>query len=59
MYAKLLKENIDFNTSGSVALLLAEPLQGAGGINPLPDGFLNKAAQIVRDANGLYASDEV
>ena len=39
MYAKQVKDVIEFNTSGKVASLSAEPVQGAGGINPLPKGF--------------------
>jgi 4-aminobutyrate aminotransferase-like enzyme len=38
---------------------MAEPIQGAGGIMPLPKSFLQKAAQHARNAGGLYLSDEV
>lgn len=33
-YAQEVKDVIDFNTSGKVALFMAEPIQGAGGIVP-------------------------
>ena len=59
MYAKQVKDVIEFNTSGKVACLSAEPVQGAGGINPLPKGFLVKAAEHVRNAGGLLICDEV
>jgi alanine-glyoxylate transaminase/(R)-3-amino-2-methylpropionate-pyruvate transaminase len=59
MYAKQVKETIDFNTSGKVALFMAEPIQGVGGINTMPDGFVNKAVEHARAADGLYLSDEV
>lgn len=35
-YADMLKEGIDFNTPGKVACMISEPIQGAGGIYPLP-----------------------
>jgi len=38
---------------------MAEPIQGVGGINPMPCGFVNKATEHVRNAGGLYLSDEV
>jgi alanine-glyoxylate transaminase/(R)-3-amino-2-methylpropionate-pyruvate transaminase len=59
LYAKDVKDVIDFNTSGNVALFMAEPIQGAGGLIPQPRGFVNEAAEYVRDAGGLYLSDEV
>jgi len=58
-YAQQVKDAIDFNTPGKVALLMAEPIQGVGGINPMPCGFVNKASEHVRNAGGLYLSDEV
>ena len=59
MYAQQVKETIDFNTSGNIALFMAEPIQGVGGINTYPKGFVNKAVEHVRAAGGLYLSDEV
>lgn len=59
MYAKEVKETIDFNTSGKVALFMAEPIQGGGGIHPQPEGFIPKAAEHVRNAGGLVLIDEV
>ena len=58
-YADLLKEAIDFNTPGNVASLLSEPIQGAGGVYPLPKDFMKYAVPHVKAAGGLLASDEV
>ena len=38
---------------------MAEPIQGVGGINPLPCGFAPRAAEHTKNAGGLYLSDEV
>lgn len=59
MYARQVKETIEFNTSGKVAMFLAEPIQGGGGLCPMPEGFIPKAVEHVRAAGGLYVSDEV
>jgi alanine-glyoxylate transaminase/(R)-3-amino-2-methylpropionate-pyruvate transaminase len=58
-YADQLKECIDFNTAGDVALFMVEPVQGAGGINPIPDGFMQHAIPHIKEAGGLLMSDEV
>jgi alanine-glyoxylate transaminase/(R)-3-amino-2-methylpropionate-pyruvate transaminase len=47
------------NTCGSVAGLIAEPIQGYGGIVEMPPGYLRDAAEQVRDAGGLLIVDEV
>jgi alanine-glyoxylate transaminase/(R)-3-amino-2-methylpropionate-pyruvate transaminase len=38
---------------------MAEPIQGFGGIHPMPENFIPKAVEHVRAAGGLYLSDEV
>jgi len=58
-YADMVKETIDFNTPGKVAAMLSEPIQGAGGVYPLPIDFMPKAVPHVRAAEGLLISDEV
>lgn len=58
-YAKDVKDTIDFNTAGKVAAMIAEPIQGVGGLCPLPKGYAVEAAKHVRAAGGLYHSDEV
>ena len=58
-YATMLKETIDFNTPGKIAGMISEPIQGAGGIYPLPDDFMHHAVPHVKAAGGLLISDEV
>jgi alanine-glyoxylate transaminase/(R)-3-amino-2-methylpropionate-pyruvate transaminase len=50
---------IKTSTSGSVAGFVAEPIQGFGGVIPLPPGYLAKSFERVRAAGGLCISDEV
>ena len=38
---------------------MAEPIQGVGGINPTPYGFMQPAIEHVKAAGGLILSDEV
>lgn len=47
------------NTCGAVAGLIAEPIQGYGGIVEMPEGWLKGAAEQVRAAGGLLIVDEV
>ncbi|MFQ5557409.1 MAG: aspartate aminotransferase family protein [Acidimicrobiales bacterium] len=50
---------IDMTTSGDVAALIAEPIQGVGGFATPPDGFFGAFSKVL-DANGiLFISDEV
>lgn len=55
----MIKNSIDFNTSGNVAAFVAESIQGAGGVHEMPKGFIKKAAEYARAAGGFYAADEV
>ena len=50
---------IDSSTSGAVAGMIVEPIQGYGGVIPMPPGYLREAARIVRAAGGLVVVDEV
>jgi alanine-glyoxylate transaminase/(R)-3-amino-2-methylpropionate-pyruvate transaminase len=50
---------IGTSTSGSVAALIAEPIQGFGGVIPMPEGYLGRAFERVRAAGGLCIIDEV
>lgn len=59
MYVKQVQDTIFFNTAGKVAGFIAEPIQGGGGLHPMPEGFIPRAAEEVRKAGGLYISDEV
>ena len=54
-----LSETIDAVGADRVAGFYAEPVIGAGGVRPAPDGYLKQARQIIADAGALYISDEV
>lgn len=46
-------------TSGQVAGIFVESVQGYGGIIEMPPGYMSGAAERVRAAGGLYIADEV
>ena len=46
-------------TSGQVAGMFVESVQGYGGIIEMPPGYMSGAAERVRAAGGLYVADEV
>ena len=46
-------------TSGRVAGMIVESVQGYGGIIEMPPGYMAGAAERVRAAGGLYIADEV
>lgn len=46
-------------TSGQIAGMFIESIQGYGGIIEMPPGYLSGAADRVRAAGGLYIADEV
>lgn len=50
-----LEEAIGENTAG----FLVEPIQGEGGINVPPDGYLKKAAAICKEKGILFILDEI
>ena len=54
-----LERTIHCGTSGKLAGMFIEPIQGYGGIVPLPHGYLSGAAERVRAAGGLVIIDEV
>ena len=58
-YAGEIKNLIDYATSGRVAAFFAESIQGVGGAVVYPDGFLNKAYEVIRAAGGVCIADEV
>jgi len=58
-YLEELERTLQTNTCGAVAGIIAEPIQGYGGIVELPDGYLRGAAELVRAAGGLLIVDEV
>jgi 4-aminobutyrate aminotransferase len=46
-------------TGGPVAALIAEPIQGVGGFTSGPDGLLGAFAEVLRERDILWISDEV
>lgn len=57
--AKDLEELIRTTTSGRVAALLAEPIQGVGGFITPPPEYFKEAVSIVRKYGGVFICDEV
>jgi alanine-glyoxylate transaminase / (R)-3-amino-2-methylpropionate-pyruvate transaminase len=57
--AKDIEELIRTTTQGTVAGLLAEPIQGVGGFITPPKDYFPVAVGIVRKYGGLFISDEV
>ncbi len=57
--AKDIKEVIETSTSGAIAGMLAETIQGAGGFIVPPPGYFKIVANIVRNYGGLFIADEV
>jgi len=53
------KELIRTTTSGRVAGMIAEPIQGVGGFITPPKEYFSIVAAIVRDHGGIFISDEV
>jgi 4-aminobutyrate aminotransferase len=57
--AKDIEEVIKTSTSGQVAGLIAETIQGLGGFIVPPPGYFKIVANIVRNYGGLFIADEV
>ncbi len=58
-YLAELKATISSSTSGPVAGMLFEPIQGYGGVIPLRPDYVEQAAKIVRASGGVMIADEV
>ena len=58
-YLDDLDRTISHTTTGALAGMFIEPVQGYGGIIEMPLGYIQGAAQRVRDAGGLMIIDEV
>ncbi|MDO6589427.1 aspartate aminotransferase family protein [Loktanella sp. D2R18] len=58
-YLNAIDDTIASQTSGELAAMIIESVQGYGGIIQMPDGYLKGAAEKVRAAGGLLISDEV
>ena len=57
--AQDVKELIRTTTSGKVAGIIAEPIQGVGGFITPPKEYFGIVAKIVREHGGIFISDEV
>ncbi len=58
-YLDEVERAIQLSTSGQLAGMIMEPMQGYGGIIPLIEGYMTGAAERVRAAGGLCIIDEV
>ncbi len=54
-----LEETIATTTQGKIAAFMAEPIQGVGGFIVPPADYFQRVLPIVREAGGLFISDEV
>ena len=54
-----LKNALEFRTSGNVAGMIIEPLQGYGGIYPLEKDYMKDAFDLIKKNNGVTIADEV
>ena len=58
-YLEEIERTIHSATTGKVAGIFVESVQGYGGIIEMPKGYMTGAAERVRAAGGLYIADEV
>ncbi len=54
-----LRDVLDMCTSGDVACMIAEPIQGVGGFCVPPDGFFGAMKEVLDTRGILFVSDEV
>jgi 4-aminobutyrate aminotransferase len=54
-----LRDVLQTTTSGDVAAMIAEPIQGVGGFNVPPDGLLRGFKEVLDENGILFISDEV
>jgi len=54
-----LRSVIETTTSGDIAAMIAEPIQGVGGFTVPPDGFFGAMKPVLDDLGILFVSDEV
>ena len=57
--AQALRECIEREGADTIAAYIAEPVQGAGGVNIAPDGYFQEIRKICDDFNVLFIADEV
>ncbi len=54
-----LLDTVELVGAERVAALYCEPVIGAGGVRPAPEGYLKQARRIMEDAGALFIADEV
>lgn len=54
-----LRQVIDMMTSGDVAAMIVEPIQGVGGFAIPPDGFFKAFKEVLDEYGILFVSDEI
>ena len=54
-----LRDVIDMTTSGDVACMIAEPIQGVGGFATPPDGFFGEMKKTLDEHGIVFIADEV
>jgi 4-aminobutyrate aminotransferase len=54
-----LRDIVDMCTSGDVACMIAEPIQGVGGFATPPDGFFGAMGKVFTEHGILFIADEV
>ena len=54
-----LRDMLTVATSGDVACMIAEPIQGVGGFATPPDGFFGALKEVLDETGILFISDEV
>jgi len=54
-----LRDVLQTSTSGDVACMIAEPIQGVGGFSSPPDGLFGAFAEVLAESGILFISDEV
>ena len=54
-----LRDVLDMTTSGDVACMIAEPIQGVGGFATPPDGFFGAMKEVLDEHGILFIGDEV
>ncbi|MCS5639037.1 MAG: aspartate aminotransferase family protein [Candidatus Marinimicrobia bacterium] len=57
--AEDVRELIQTSTTGKIAGILVEPIQGVGGFITPPEEYFRIVAEIVREHGGVFISDEV
>ena len=58
-YVEEITRTIEASTCGQIAGFIVEPIQGFGGVIPMPEGYMAKAFERARAAGGICIVDEI